>query len=60
MNRETCEKIIVQKLIELRDIIKEYDKSDKLDFICTITDEDILAYNHANEENRIDIYKEVK
>ncbi len=59
MNRDTCEQIILQKLIELRDIIKEYDKSDSLNVMCSITDEDIFVYNHAKGENTINLYKEV-
>ena len=45
MNREECENQILEKLKEIKDIVKQYDKSKELYFTMTITDDSIAMNN---------------
>ena len=49
MNREECENKILEKLKEIKDIVKQYDKSKELYLTMTITD-DSIAINNAHWE----------
>ena len=46
MNREECENQILEKLREIKDIAKQYDKSKELYLTMTIT-EDCIVMNNA-------------
>ena len=48
MNREECENQILEKLREIKDIAKQYDKSKELYLTMTIT-EDCIVMNNAYE-----------
>ena len=57
MERWVCEKIIEQKLIELIDIVKEYDKDDNFRLSISITDDYVMAFNRTtNVDTPIDLY----
>ena len=45
MNREECENQILEKLKEIKDIVKQYDTSEKLYLSMTIHD-DCMALNN--------------
>lgn len=45
MNREECETLILQKLKEIREIVKEYDKSEELYLSVAIYDDRVQANN---------------
>ena len=46
MNREECENQILEKLKEIKDIAKQYDKSKEIYLTMTIT-EDCIVMNNA-------------
>ena len=46
MNREECENQILEKLKEIKDLVKQYDTSEKLYLSMTIHD-DCMALNNA-------------
>ena len=46
MNREECENQILEKLKEIKDIVKQYDTSEKLYLTMSICD-DVMAVNNA-------------
>ena len=50
MNREECENKILEKLKEIKNIAKQYDKSDTLHLSLTIID-DYMAANNIYFEN---------
>lgn len=50
MNREECENQILEKLKEIKNIVKQYDKSDTLYLNLTIID-DYMAANNTYCEN---------
>lgn len=57
MERLECEKIIEQKLTELIDIVKEYDKDEDFRLSISITDDYVMAFNHTtNVDTQIDLY----
>ena len=43
MNREECENQILEKLKEIKDIVKQYDESDMLYLNLIITDDDYMT-----------------
>lgn len=45
MKREECETLILQKLKEIREIVKEYDKSEELYLLVAIYDDRVQANN---------------
>lgn len=45
MTREECEAKILQKLKEIREIVKEYDKSEELYLSVSIYDDHVQANN---------------
>lgn len=47
MNREECEAKILEKLKEIREIVKQYDKSEKLYIAMTLND-DSISLNNAS------------
>lgn len=50
MNREECENQILEKLKEIKDIVKQYDESDMLYLNLIITDDDYMtAFNRYYE-----------
>ena len=46
MNREECEKQILEKLKEIKDIVKQYDKSEELYLTMSIYD-DVMVVNNT-------------
>lgn len=56
MNRESCETLILQKLKEIKAIVKEYDKSDNSNLSMFIMDDsnDYMSVYSSNEEFPID------
>lgn len=52
MNRETCETIILQKLKEIKDIAKQYDKSGTSNLSIIIKDDstDYMSVYSSNKE----------
>ena len=51
MNREECENKILEKLKEIKDIVKHYDKSDTLYLNLTIID-DYMQVSNRYYENK--------
>lgn len=51
MNREECENQILEKLKEIKDIVKQYDTSEKLYLSMTILD-NCVAVNNAYWETK--------
>ena len=51
MNREECENQILEKLNEIKDILKQYDKSEKIYLNLTIIDNDYMTVNNKYYEN---------
>ena len=51
MNREECENQILEKLKEIKNIVKQYDKSDTLYLNLTIIDDDYMAACNRYYEN---------
>ena len=51
MNKEKCEKLILQKLKEIKDIVKEYDKSTGRQLSICIMDDYISCSNRYWETN---------
>ena len=49
MNREECENQILEKLKEIKDIAKQYDKSDKFYLSLNIMDNYMIASNRYYE-----------
>lgn len=49
MNREECETKILEKLREIKDIAKQYDKSGKVFLSLSIIDNDMQANNKYYE-----------
>lgn len=55
MNREEGENKILEKLKEIKDIVKQYDKSKELYLTMTITDDSIAMSNaHWETETPLD------
>ena len=52
MNREECENKILEKLKEIKDIVKKYDKSDELYLNLTIIDDDYMQVSNRYYENK--------
>ena len=52
MNREECENQILEKLKEIKDIVKKYDKSDTLYLNLTIIDDDYMQVSNRYYENK--------
>ena len=52
MNREECENQILEKLKEIKDIAKQYDKSDTLYLNLTIIDDDYMQVSNRYYENK--------
>ena len=52
MNREECENKILEKLKEIKDIAKQYDKSDTLYLNLTIIDDDYMQVSNRYYENK--------
>ena len=52
MNREECENQILEKLKEIKDIVKQYDKSDTLYLNLTIIDDDYMQVSNRYYENK--------
>lgn len=59
MNREECEAKILEKLKEIREILKEYDKSDEIHLsMCIINEgamDDYMSFFSSNEEFPLDV-----
>ena len=56
MNREECENQILEKLKEIKDIAKQYDKSKELYLTMTITEDSIVMNNaYWGTETPLDI-----
>ena len=51
MNKEKCEKLILQKLKEIKSIVKEYDKSNERYLSIYIIDDYIICSNIYWETN---------
>lgn len=51
MNREECENQILEKLKEIKNIVKKYDKSDELYLNLTIMGDDYMQVNNKFYEN---------
>lgn len=51
MNREECENKILEKLKEIKNIVKKYDKSDKLYLSLTIIGDDYMQASNRYYEN---------
>ena len=51
MNKEKCEKLILQKLKEIKDIVNEYDKSTGRQLSICIMDDYISCSNRYWETN---------
>ena len=54
MKREECEKQILEKLKEIKDIVKQYDKSEEFYLSMSIYD-DVMAVNNAYWETETPI-----
>ena len=52
MNREECENKILEKLKEIKNIVKQYDKSDTLYLNLTIIDDDYMRVSNRYYENK--------
>nr|DAG56958.1 MAG TPA: hypothetical protein [Caudoviricetes sp.] len=55
MNREECENQILEKLKEIKDIVKQYDKSYKFYLSLNIMDNYMLANNRYYENTKTPI-----
>ena len=56
MTRIECENKILEKLKEIKDIVKQYDKSKELYLTMTITDDSIAMSNaHWETETPLDV-----
>ena len=55
MNREECENQIVEKLKEIKDIAKQYDKADNFYLSLAISDNYLLANNRYYENKKTPI-----
>ena len=51
MNKKECENKILEKLKEIKDIIKKYDESDELYLNLTIIGDDYMRVNSRYYEN---------
>ena len=51
MNREECENQILEKLKEIKDIVKQYDESDMLYLNLIIIDDDYMTTFNRYYEN---------
>lgn len=56
MNREECENQILEKLKEIREIARKYDKNDKIHLSMCIIDNDYIALFSSNEELPLDCF----
>ena len=52
MNKKECENQILEKLKEIKDIVKQYDKSDTLYLNLTIIDDDYMQVSNRYYENK--------
>lgn len=55
MNREECENQILEKLKEIKDIAKQYDKADNFYLSLAIRDDYLLASNRYYENKKTPI-----
>ena len=56
MKRKECEDKILEKLKEIREIAKKYDKNDKIHLSMSIIDNDYIACFSLDEEFPLDCF----
>lgn len=56
MKKEECEDKILEKLKEIREIAKKYDKNDKIHLSMSIIDNDYIACFSLDEEFPLDCF----
>ena len=56
MKREECEDKILEKLKEIREIARKYDKNDKIHLSMNIIDNDYISFFSLDEEFPLDCF----